>query len=159
MQIICTLSYCPHMALPPLPGNSSFFHFTSPHLRQWGPIPVLSHPLHPSPPYTRGLCLLCHINWPCIHLQWPVVTSPSYAFDLSAALGLRATHVLLAKPLLLPVLVLPAWGGCSMGSDRALFTLYPSDPVHPHSLKDTLAAAYPAQISMSNLQLQSLLRT
>lgn len=155
MQIICTLSFCPHLALPPLLGNSYFFHFTSLHLKQWGPTPVLSHPLYPSPPYIHSLCLPCHRNWPCIRLHWPAITSPSHAFDLSAVLGLRTTHVLLANPILLSVPLLPAW----RGSGRALFALHPSDSVLPRGLKDSLAAAYPAQISLSNLQLQFLLRT
>lgn len=88
MQILCTLRSLPSLALLPLLGSSQLSPPTSLYVKQRGAI--LCFPIH------FILCLFvlvlrlpCHWNRPCVHLQWPAVTSPSHACDLLPYLALQ----------------------------------------------------------------------
>lgn len=97
MQILCTLDDC-------LPWPCCLFWETHTFLLPLlcmsdSAVPLLRVPIHS---ILRLLVLVlrlpCHRNWPCVRLQWPAVTSPSHAWDLSAPLGLTAAHSRLPSP-------------------------------------------------------------
>lgn len=89
MQMICTSNCWPPSALLPFLGNLILFPFPFPTSRT-GAVMFLCFRIH----FILNLlalmllCLPCHWEWPCISLQWSVITSPNYAFDLFTALAL-----------------------------------------------------------------------
>lgn len=150
-NILCTLDYC-------LSWPCSLFGATHTSLHSLlctshSAVPVLCFPINfILCLLVLVLCLPCHWNWPCFRLQWPAVTSPSHACDLSAPLGLTAAHSHLPTPFFL----LRPGGDAPWAQPESSHT--PSFRLSTCSLPDRLAAAYCAQISLPEPQLQSLTR-
>lgn len=108
--IICTLNYCPHLALLPLLSNLILFFTVFPASQTGAVLLLRFHILFPLNVLALMLlCLLCHWKWPDISLQWPVITSPSHDLCDTTCSWLTAHSCFQC-----PFFLLPTWRGCSV---------------------------------------------